>query len=178
MWGRAQLIRGIGQALRLTNLSRTFHVRRDVVEALAGRGGVLLLDDAHFLGVMSLNAVQTIHDATRVGFVLAGLPRLHAQMALARDAEWYAQIRSRCAAMRHVEPGDLTPESIGEVARIAAGGAEIDPGAENLLVEAARVPGALRRVRQIAGLAAAFAGGEKRISQEAVKRAIKYRGAI
>ncbi|HUT25371.1 MAG TPA: AAA family ATPase [Sumerlaeia bacterium] len=178
MWGRAQLIRAIGQAVHVQHLSRSFWVRRDVVEALHGTRGVLLLDDAHFLSIGSLNAIQTLHDATRVGFVLSGLPRLHAQMARGRDAEWFAQIRSRCAAMRLLDSAEPSRENIIEAARIAGGGIDIDPGAENILVEQARVPGALRRVRQIIGLAATYAGKGKKLTARDVQKAVAYRGGI
>lgn len=179
MRGRGRLVRAIGQAVYTRRKTRTVHIWDDIIDTLHGTRGCLLLDDAQYLGTLSLNAVQKLHDKTGVGFVLAGVDLLHSEMARGRDAEWFAQLRSRCALMRSFDVRKMSRKDALAVATALAAlhGKELAPDAENILLEEARRPGGLRRVKQIVGLAATLAKSGA-VAPADIDKAIQYRGGI
>jgi len=152
-------------------------VWKEILKTLKNTGALLLFDDAHYLHVASLNAVMKLHDQTGCGFVLAGIPMLHRQMASSKDAPWFAQILSRCAMMRAFDPHRTCRQDVLAVAKAAAGDKRLDPGAENRVAGEVAKRGALRRVAQIVELATTFTRTD-RISAKEIEKAVRYRGGI
>lgn len=74
--------------------ARTNHAMFDaVVEKLKGSGRLLIIDEAELLNTRALEILRRIHDRTGIGVVLAGMPRLRANLKGARGE--FKQLYSR-----------------------------------------------------------------------------------
>lgn len=89
---------------------------------LAGTGRLLILDEAQYLSVRSLETVRSIHDMTDIGVVLCGNDQVY-QRIRGEGRAVFAQLFSRVGIRRHINltatredvasiAGDLPAESI------------------------------------------------------------------
>lgn len=113
------LLAQLCQTLSIIN-ERTNHAMFDaVVEKLKGSQRLLIVDEAELLNTRSLEILRRIHDRTGIGVVLAGMPRLRANLKGARGE--FKQLYSRiglCLDLKDRLPEEdlraLVIASIGE----------------------------------------------------------------
>ena len=148
----------IGQALGLTASGRVARLEMAIMERLSGTGGLLIVDEAQHLGVRSLEALRSLHDATGVALALVGNDRVHARMTGrgARSAT-FAQLFSRIG--KRVRLSRATRE---DVSAICTGWKIREKTAVNFAETIASRPGAIRGLTKTLRLAGLLAAGEGR----------------
>lgn len=87
------LLAEISNALGLTVGRNNNAMMTAVIEKLKGSDRLLIVDEAELLTLNSLEILRRIHDKAEIGIVLAGMPRLRANLRGARGQ--YKQIYSR-----------------------------------------------------------------------------------
>lgn len=175
--GKGFLTREIAYRLGVPSRDRITTVQKDLLDELRDASAFIVFDDAHFLGPMSIALIQYIHDQTRCGFVLAGVPMLHTQMVQSKDTEWFAQIRSRCGIIRRFDASEVTHEEAVDVARAILKGRDLAPDAANLLAEVARAQGGYRSVEMAASLALELVK-DGPITKGLIEKALAYRRGL
>jgi len=158
------LLRQVASTLGLKGASSHADIaERRVIDALAGTGRTLVIDEAHRLHSAGLEVLRDIHDEAGVPMVLVGTRDL---MATIDGEELYGQLSSRIG-LRY----DATPDAVAggpdgggrplyspeEVARVFAGGkVRLTTDGLSTLARIANLPGlgGLRLARQVVTLAA------------------------
>ena len=127
-----------------------------VVRRLAGRGALLVVDEAHHLSAALLDQVRCVYDGAECGLVLAGNDPLWARLAATERA---GQLISRIG--RHFKLKRPSDADILELARTLL---RRDPEGEarKAVLAAGRGLGGLRATAKLIGAAATFARGDGR----------------
>lgn len=121
-----------------------------IVEKLKGSDKLLIIDEAELLNLRSLEIVRRIHDMAKVGVVLAGMPRLRANLRGKRGE--YKQLYSRIGFVKDLS--DRLPDN--DMAMLCAAGLGTDAHNSQLLAashgNARRLNKLLRGVNRLAKL--------------------------
>ncbi|NYZ12856.1 AAA family ATPase [Azospirillum sp. RWY-5-1] len=131
-------------------------LRREVIRRVDGTGGCLIIDEAQHLTKAALEAVRSIHDATRIGLVLSGNASVYDRLHGGSRPEDFAQIFSRVGRKLKL----LAPKD-GDVDPLAAFFGFTDAAALAFLREKAKLPGALRQIEKCMRFAAVLASGQQ-----------------
>ncbi len=105
----------------------------EIVEKLRKSGRIIIIDEAQYLGIGTLNQMYCLGDEAEIGITLIGNHSLYKKI-LGGNNNDCAQISSRAAFRRLVRTGDTTREDIGLIFRDAA----LDGEAVDLLFRIAR----------------------------------------
>ncbi|MFC2277885.1 MAG: AAA family ATPase [Cardiobacterium hominis] len=118
------LLQSLCDALGLS-ASRTNHeMMSAVVDKLKDSERLLIVDEAELLAIKPLEILRRIHDLTGIGMVLAGMPRLRANLRGARGQ--YKQLYSRVGFCHDLR--DRLPEGdIAQMCEAVLGTAEHNP---------------------------------------------------
>ena len=127
---------------------------------------LLLIDEAHHLADASVEEVRAIFDATGIGLVFIGSRELRERWSGKRWAQLTSRIFQRMD-LDHPMPGDID-------AICTAAGIEGKRPRDHLR-RAAALPGGLRVVQKILGVAAKLAGAGQPIRPEHVEAAFRDR---
>ncbi len=130
-------------------------LHRDVVKRLRGTQGLLVVDEAQHLTIQALEAIRSLHDATRLGLALCGNATVYGRLTGGARSDNFAQLFSRIG--KRVALTRPAAADVGALARAY----RVD-GAEEIaaLQEIAKRPGALRSVAKTLRLAAMYAAGK------------------
>lgn len=143
----------IAEAIGLGQVTGSPHqLSRKIREHLAGRRGLIIIDEAQELNDKSLNEIRSWHDRTGVGIALLGNDKVIGQIDSRKSA--LAQVSSRFS-YRHIQK-DPFPEDID--ACLDAWGI-LDRGQREFLHRLGRLPGALRELTHTIEIASIAAGG-------------------
>ena len=112
----------LSELCNLLNLQagRTNHAMFEAVVAkLAGSERLLIVDEAELLSTRALEVLRRLHDRTKIGVVLAGMPRLRANLRGAKGEfkQLYSRIGLQLDMQDKLPDGDilqLIKEGIGE----------------------------------------------------------------
>lgn len=129
---------------------------------------LLLIDEAHHLADVSVEEIRAIFDATKIGVVFIGSREIRERWSGKR----WAQLTSRVFQRIDLEgpmPGDV------DAICMAAGIEGKRP--RDLMRRAANMPGGLRVVRKILGVAIKLAGPDQPLKAEHVEAAYRDREA-
>ena len=94
-----------------------------IVEKLKGSDKLLIIDEAELLAYKSLEIIRRIHDMAKIGVVLAGMPRLRANLH-GKNGE-YKQLYSRIGFF-HDMGEELSEEDIGMLTAATIGTSEFN----------------------------------------------------
>lgn len=117
------LLAEICNALGVTAGRNNHAMMTAVIEKLKGSDRLLIIDEAELLTLNSLEILRRIHDKAEVGIVLAGMPRLRANLRGARGQ--YKQIYSRVGNVHDLKMR-LPAEDIAMFCESALGTAEFN----------------------------------------------------
>ncbi|MEN1705323.1 MAG: AAA family ATPase [Planctomycetota bacterium] len=175
------LIRQIGVTLGVKGASSNAALAEErIIQALAGTGRTLAIDESHRLHATGLEALRDIHDEAGVPMALIGTDDL---LATVEAEQLYGQLSSRIGLRYRIAPVEAsggpdggrplyTPE---EVARMFAS-SKVRFTGEGIetLTKIANLPGlgGLRLARQVVHLAAGVAGSEL-IDGKLLRRALR-----
>lgn len=95
----------------------------NIVEKLKGSDKLLIIDEAELLAYKSLEIIRRIHDMAKIGVVLAGMPRLRANLH-GKNGE-YKQLYSRIGFF-HDMGEELSEEDIGMLTAATIGTSEFN----------------------------------------------------
>lgn len=147
----------IAEALDVgAGVTSAWRLRRVVARHLAGRGALLVVDEAHHLTAALLDLVRCVYDAAGCGLVLAGNDPLWARLAATERA---GQLISRIG--RHHKLRRPSDADILELARVLLQRAPAGQ-ARKAVLGAGRGLGGLRAVAKLIGVAATLARGDGR----------------
>ena len=133
--------------------SRSWRIEAEIVRQVAGKRGLLVLDEAQHLDVRSIEALRSLHDACAVGVVLLGNEQLRARLLASRGGSM-AQLWSRFGRREHL--GGITRE---EAAAYAAAAGVRDKAVLRDVRASSRQDGSLRLLAKRLRRAAAIARG-------------------
>lgn len=136
---------------------RPARLLQEIVRAILGTSGLLVIDEAQHLAIQALEAIRAIHDATGVGVVLVGNEVVHARIAGGKRAALFAQIFSRLGKTLRV-----TGSQKADVAAVASLYGVKSNREIKSLWNIGRKPGGLRSVTNVLRLASVMAIGEGR----------------
>lgn len=129
---------------------------------------VLLIDEAHHLADISVEEIRAIFDATGVGVVFIGSREIRERWAAKRWAQLASRVYQRI---------DLAGPMPGDIDAICVAAGIEGKRARDLMRRAAGMPGGLRVVRKILGVAAKLSGPGKPLKPEHVEAAFRDREA-
>lgn len=112
----------IAEALGLSTRGRIRVKVKRVIGALRDSGRLMIIDEAELLNVKSLEILRKIHDETKCGMVLSGMPRLWEIF----DGGLYEQLRSRVGVRLRL--GSITQADVKKLIDV------IDPKADERVV--------------------------------------------
>lgn len=154
------------RACGLQPQGRNHELEERIIQALAGTGWPVLIDEAHKLTVTALDTIREVWDGAKCPIVLAGTPSLHTALTRGRadmySLELMSQLYSRIAIFRDLttiespntgKPAPLfTLDDIGAV--FNRGAARLRPDGAEFLAGLANSPGAggLRTCRDLVDL--------------------------
>jgi DNA transposition AAA+ family ATPase len=147
--------------------ARAARLFREIVKRLMGTGGLMIIDEAQHLQPVALEALRSLHDATGIGFVLAGNETVYARLTGGVKSAMFAQLFSRIGKrLKITRPLKADVSGIADAYGIT-GKREV-----NVLWEIAQKPGALRGVVKTIRLAAILAkGSQKPVDEELIRYA-------
>jgi DNA transposition AAA+ family ATPase len=128
-----------------------------------------LVDEAHHLADVSVEEVRAIFDATSIGVVFIGSRQIRERWSGRR----WSQLTSR--VFQRIDIETPLPDDIDAICK--ATGIE-GKRPRVLLHNAARMPGGLRVVRKILGVAAGLAGANAPITAAHIEAAFRDREAM
>lgn len=120
-----------------------------VLAKLQGANRTLILDEAQYLSVRTLEILRTLSDVAEMGVVLSGNDEVYRKVEGERAQ--FAQLHSRIAILRKIGLG-ATREDIAKLAGEYLANDGID-----MLVERSKLPGGIRASMKILALAREFA---------------------
>ena len=112
------LLQTIAAALGLTPARTNHEMMTAICDRLRGSERLLIVDEAELLGLKPLEILRRIHDLTGIGIVLAGMPRLRANLRGARGE--YKQLYSRIGFCQDIKNA-LPAEDIAKIAEATLG---------------------------------------------------------
>ena len=115
------LLQTIAAALGLTPARTNHEMMTAICDRLRGSERLLIVDEAELLGLKPLEILRRIHDLTGIGIVLAGMPRLRANLRGAHGE--YKQLFSRvgfCCDLKNALPA----EDIAQISEAVLGSSE------------------------------------------------------
>lgn len=74
--GKVPMLEELGFALGLNVTGGAAKMRREIAARVRNTGGVIIIDEAQHLDARAIETLRGIHDATRIGMVLCGNPKL------------------------------------------------------------------------------------------------------
>lgn len=116
-----EILMALGQEARGSNHS----MRREIVSILKGSRRLLIVDEAENLPYRSLEILRRIYDETEIGILLAGMPRLLANLKGKRGD--FKQLYSRIAGVFSLEK--LKEDDVAKIVKARLGD---DVGQENI----------------------------------------------
>ncbi|MBN2468012.1 MAG: AAA family ATPase [Deltaproteobacteria bacterium] len=137
-----EFARKIGVLPASKSKSKLLHA---IIDRLQDSRRLLIFDEAHFLTWEAFEAIRTIHDATEIGIVYLGQPRLYIQMRGKSDSYLWDQIFSRIGIRRHVK--GVCKADVEIIARSIY--PRIDGDCLDFLFKLSQGPGALRRMAKL-----------------------------
>jgi hypothetical protein len=129
---------------------------------------LLLIDEAHHLADVSVEEIRAIFDATSVGVVFIGSREIREAWSGKRWAQLSSRVFQRI---------DLDGPMPGDIDAICAAAGIEGKRARDLMRRAARMPGGLRVVRKILGVAAKLSGPGNPLKPEHIEAAFRDREA-
>ena len=104
-WGKRPVLHSLAVELNLSPKGQLDMVGERISSYLKGSDRLIIVDEAQFLVISGMETLRQIHDYTKLGIVLVGMPELYRQM-LGRYKEDYEQIYSRVILNRELKrPG-------------------------------------------------------------------------
>lgn len=175
------LVRQIAVSLGVKGASSNAALAEEwIIQALAGTGRTLAIDEAHRLHASGLEALRDIHDEAGVPMVLVGTDDL---LATVEHEQLYGQLSSRIGLRYRIVPTDArggpsggrplyTPEEIARM--FASSKVRFTGDGMETLTQIANLPGlgGLRLARQVVHLAAGVAGDDS-IDGKLLRRALR-----
>lgn len=156
--GVSAALEEIAHALGLKEVpGRPARLLNEIIRALIGTRGLLVIDEAQHLAVQALEAIRAIHDSAGVGVVLVGNEVVHARIAGGKRAALFAQLFSRIGKTLRI-PGSQK----ADVAALASLYGVSSEREIKTLWNIGRKPGGLRSVTNVLRLASVMAIGEDR----------------
>jgi len=92
---RDGIIYAIADALKVQILRNKYHTMKNILDNREGRDDMIIIDEAQFLSIESLEVARKIHDMTGSPVFFVGQPRLKSDIRGKRNKEIFAQITSR-----------------------------------------------------------------------------------
>lgn len=92
---RDGIIYAIADALKVQTVRNKYHTMKNILDNREGRDDMIIVDEAQFLSIESLEVVRKIHDITGSPVFFVGQPRLKSDIRGKRNREIFAQITSR-----------------------------------------------------------------------------------
>ena len=130
----------VAEAVGLRELpSGAARLQREIKRRLRGTHGLLIVDEAPYLGLSVIETLRSIYDATGIGLALVGNTRILSRMNSAGQMALFAQITSRLGVRL-----SLKKPSAGDVCSLAIAWRVGDEEAVKLAKEIAGTPGVLR----------------------------------
>lgn len=146
---------------------------RAILQQVAGRGGIIVIDEAQHLSMAAIEELRAIHDACGVALALVGNETSYARLTGGSRSASYAQIFSRLG-MRLF----LHRPTAQDVAAIAKARGIHDQDSLAFLERLSQRPGALRGVHKAIALAQAMADdGVTDVSVDELRDACRQLGA-
>ncbi|AWX14242.1 transcriptional regulator [Mergibacter septicus] len=104
------LLQKIAEKMNLNTNGRVDAIFDAITAKLVGSERVLLIDEAELLSTRSLEFIRRIHDMTKVGVVLIGMPRLLINLKGANNelAQLYGRVWRACDLGNALPEDDLT----------------------------------------------------------------------
>lgn len=122
------LLQALCEALNVGQNSRSNHALFDAAVAkLDGSGRLIIVDEAELLNTRALEVLRRLHDKSGVGIVLAGMPRLRANLRGTRGE--FKQLYSRIGL--HLDMRHKLPDA--DILQLIEAGIGHNPHAEKLL---------------------------------------------
>lgn len=132
-------------------------LHRAICKAIAGTGGLLVIDETQHLSIAALDQIRSIHDATGLGIALVGNEQVYARMTGGNRAAYLDRLYSRIGRkVRLIKP------TKADIAAIVAAWGVTEKDCQKQLVEIASRPGGLRGLTKVLRLASMFATAQKR----------------
>lgn len=144
LWA-AQLL--ISEAVGVAREWNSFKMGLALRAKVRDTNGVLIIDEAHHLGLKALDAIRDIHDSCGIAVVLCGGPELE------RHVRAMPQLHSRIGLQQYLEK-----PMAGDLAACLEAWGITGKAERKLLAEIAERSGALRRVTKVLKLATSMAG--------------------
>jgi DNA transposition AAA+ family ATPase len=129
-----------------------------ILARLTGASCILIIDEAQYLSVETLEILRTVVDVAEIGLVLAGNDEVYRRVEGERAQ--FAQLHSRIAILRRIVLGATRDDMAKLAAQFLA-----DDGID-MLVERSRRAGGIRASMKILALARDFAEDEAKASDE------------
>jgi hypothetical protein len=146
--GLCQAIEVVAHAVGLKHASGgARRLKLAIEQRIAGRHGVLVIDEAQHLSMAAVEELRAIHDTTGVGLALVGNEQSYTRFLGGSHAANYAQINSRIGLKLRL--GKPTRQ---DVAVLAESYGVTEDDCLDVLVQVASRPGALRSVAKMLDL--------------------------
>lgn len=150
----------------------TRSILKSIVRKVEPTEGLIIVDEAQYLGKPALEELRAIHDEAKVGLAFVGNEAVYTQLTGGSNATHYAQLFSRIGLKLM-----LTKPAKGDVVALAAAWGITEPDAVLTLERIAQLPGALRMATKTIRLAYLDDNAPTPPDAEALKRAWKYVGS-
>jgi len=148
----------VADAVGLSNLGTgAARIQRGVIKRLRDTYGLLIIDEAHNLGIQALDEIRALHDATGIGLALVGNEEVYARMTGGSRAAYLDRLYSRVGKKLHIRRS--TQDDVD--ALIAAWGLKQKECISHCREIAAK-PGGLRGLTKVLRLASMFAASARR----------------
>lgn len=144
--GVVPALQEISEALMLGLPNGARKLAQGILGKVRGTNGLLIIDEAHHMGVAALDALRGLHDASGIAIAFVGGPELEA--TLQRMPQFYSRVGLRLFVSR-VLPADVE-------AQLDAWGIR-QPAARKFLLALSQKPGALRGITKTVRLASMLA---------------------
>ncbi|MEX2155075.1 MAG: AAA family ATPase [Gemmatimonadaceae bacterium] len=122
---------------------------QSILAKVRNTNGLIVIDEAHHLGIPALDAIRSIHDASGVGIALVGGPKL--ELTLQHMPQFYSRVGLKLFVTKVLQ-GDID-------AQLEAWNIN-KRDARTFLTQLAQKPGALRGVNKTLRLASMMAASE------------------
>jgi len=92
---RDGIVYALADALKVHTRRNKYHTMKNILDNREGRDDMVIVDEAQFLSIESLEVVRKVHDITGTPVFFIGQPRLKEDIQGKRHKEIFAQITSR-----------------------------------------------------------------------------------
>lgn len=150
----------------------TRSILKSIVRKVETTEGLIIVDEAQYLGKPALEELRAIHDEAKIGLALVGNESVYTQLTGGSNAAHYAQLFSRIGLKLM-----LTRPAKSDVHALATAWGITEPDALLVLEQISQQPGALRRATKTIRLAYLDEQAPTPPDAEALRRAWKYVGS-